>query len=74
MSKEFIVDFVVLVDGKQESACFGARARDEESAKHQAVRSLANAYYRTIVDRKYCQRRCDGAMAIISTKITRCGE
>jgi len=74
MTKEFIVDFTILIDGKAEACSFGARARDEKAAKQQAIRSVANHYYRTIVAEKYCHVRNEGGMAIISAKVTRCGE
>lgn len=67
--KEFVVDFTILIDGKVESCSFGARARNEKEAKEQALRTMVATYYRTIVDKEYCRRKCDGAMAVLETSI-----
>ncbi len=71
-AKEFVVDFTVLVDGEVEHCSFGARARSEADARKQALRSLVNTYYRTIVDKVYCYSKCDGAMAVLETVVIRC--
>lgn len=72
--KEFIVDFVVLIDGEVESHTIGARARNEHEALTQARRSLVNRLYRTIVEEKYCRAKCEGGMALLKAEVIRCGD